>query len=92
MARKKDAKKREDWDDGRTIAPMTGDELPAARRAVYLERTKHGDEMRGTVKVSPTKEEKRALTRGMFIAMLPRLLVVLLGFGIAAVIAVLWLM
>ena len=88
MARKKDAQKREDWDDGRTVAPMTGEELPNYRRVLDGE----GDKRAGAQKVSVTKEERRALMRGMFLAMLPRLLVIFAGFGIAAIIAVLWLM
>lgn len=28
--------KRDDWDNGMTIAPMNGDELPKYRRAIYL--------------------------------------------------------
>lgn len=78
-------KDKEDWDDGRVIAPMNGDELPASRRIFTSKRTEK------RVKSDITRKERRAMTFAMFAALLPRLLIVLLGFGIAAVIVVLWL-
>lgn len=86
----KKKEKREDWDDGRVIAPMNGDELPSYRRAAYS-----GRESKANVKqrrADLTKKEKRAMTRALFSVMLPRILAVLLGFGIVAILMYLWLM
>ena len=33
-------KKKEDWDNGMTIAKMDGNELPSYRRAIYSGRSK----------------------------------------------------
>ena len=43
------------------------------------------------VKVEVTKEERRALRKAMFSVMLPRLLLIIAGFGIAALVIFLWL-
>lgn len=83
-------KKKDDWDDGRVIAPMNGDELPAYRRGAYS-----GREGKKTAKgkyADLTKKEKRAMTRALFAVMLPRLLAITLGFAIVALLMVLWLM
>ncbi|MCI9518570.1 MAG: hypothetical protein HFK08_04840 [Clostridia bacterium] len=83
MKKKKD--NREDWDDGRVVAPMNGDELPFYRRIFASKRTEK------KVKVEVTKEERRALRKAMFSVMLPRLLLIIAGFGIAALVIFLWL-
>ena len=84
-------KKKDDWDDGRTIAPMTGDELPEYRRAMFANRENKRNLPNGG-KSDLTGKERRAMIRAMFAVMLPRLLVVLLGFGLTALILCLWLM
>ncbi|MCI8459467.1 MAG: hypothetical protein HFE46_07370 [Clostridia bacterium] len=65
-----------DWDDGRVVAPMDG---VGGRRAERRER------------IELSKEERKKITRAMFAVMLPRLLIVLLGFGIATCLVLLWL-
>ena len=85
----KKREKKADWDDGRVIAPMNGDELPAYRRAAYSGRPNKRNK---TPDVELTKKEKRALTRALFATMLPRLLVILGSFAIVALILMLWLM
>lgn len=77
---------REDWDNGMTVAPMNG-----------VGRTSRNDDSNSTntkkkVGETYTKKEQKAMTQGMFLAMLPRLLVVLGGFGLAIAVVVLWLM
>ena len=86
---KKKEKKQPDWDDGRVIAPMNGDELPQYRRAAFSNRPSKANNQS---EVDLTKKEKRALMRGLFLAMLPRLLVVLASFAIVALLLFLWLM
>ena len=81
-------KKREDWDNGMTVAPMTGAELPAYRRGILSGRTRNGGKR---VKSDVTKKEQRAMMKAMFQIMLPRLIVVLCGFGLVAVLIWLWL-
>lgn len=53
--------KRDDWDNGMTIAPMNGDELPKYRRAIYLnserrpktrEKKRHNE--KGTARNDPS--------------------------------------
>lgn len=78
--------REEDWDDGRVIAPMNGDELPAYRRGFSFKKRKDRP------KIDITKKEQRQMMRAMFAVMLPRLLIVLLGFGLAAGVVVLWLL
>jgi len=77
---------RDDWDDGRVIAPMNGDELPAYRRGVTIKSGKK------RVKSDVTKKEQRKMILAMFSVMLPRLLIVLAGFAVAAGIVILWLL
>lgn len=78
-------KNREDWDDGRVIAPMNGEELPSYRKGLSLKKGKR-------VKSDITKKEQRKMILAMFSVMLPRLLIVLAGFALAALIVVLWLL
>ena len=85
--KKKD--KKDEWDDGRVIAPMNGDELPAYRRAAYTGRPNKRNK---APSVDLSKKEKRALMRGMFLAMLPRLLVILGSFAIVMLLLMLWLL
>ena len=84
-------KKQDDWDDGRTIAPMTGDELPGYRRALFT-----GRENKRTVKAAGkndiSRKERRAMIRAMFAVMLPRFLVIIAAFGVTALLIWLWLM
>lgn len=68
--------KNDDWDDGRVIAPMDG--VGGNRRA-------KGE------RIEVSKEERRKMTRALYAALLPRLLFILLGFGIAICLVVLWL-
>lgn len=76
----------EDWDDGRVIAPMNGDELPAYRRNISFKRDKKRPQS------DVTRKEQRKMILAMFQVMLPRFLIILLGFGLAAGVVVLWLL
>ena len=87
MAKKE--KKLPDWDDGRTVAPMNGDELPKYRRAIYLNSERRPKNKRE--KSDITRKEQRAMIRAMFEVMLPRVLIVLLCFGVTALLIWLWL-
>ena len=80
----KNKRKNDDWDDGTVIAPMTGEELPAYRRGFFPRRGNR-------VKCDITKKEERKMILGMFAVMLPRLIIVLAGFSLAALFVVLWL-
>lgn len=83
-------KKKDDWDDGRVIAPMNGDELPKYRRMAYLNRAKRpSKEERQKQKLS--KEEKRAVYRAGLQAMLPQFAVIIIGFAVVAGLMYLWL-
>ena len=84
-AMKKKKVSRDDWDDGRVIAPMNGDELPFYRRIFAPKRTEK------KAKVEVTKAERRAMRKAMFAVMLPRLLLIVAGFGITALLIFLWL-
>ncbi len=86
---KKD-KKQEDWDDGRTIAPMNGDELPAYRKAGFANR-ENRKEAAKKEQIEVTKEEERAMRKAMFAVMLPRVIAALVGFGIVWLLMALWL-
>ena len=83
-------KKKDDWDDGRTIAPMTGDELPGYRRALFSGRENKRNLPNGG-KSDVSGNERRAMIRAMFAVMLPRLLIVLAAFGVTALMLWLWL-
>ncbi|MGN1042033.1 MAG: hypothetical protein ACI4SK_00965 [Christensenellales bacterium] len=80
-------KKNDDWDNGMTVAPMNGDELPSYRRATYLNRAKKSAKIKSDV----TKKERRAMTKALFAVMLPRLFVMLAGFGLTALLIWFWL-
>jgi hypothetical protein len=87
---KEKKQKQEDWDDGRTIAPMTGEELPSYRRAAFANReNKRSRKEKTTVELS--KKERRAMTRALFAVMLPRLLIVLAAFTVMFLLMYLWL-
>lgn len=87
---KRKKKDKDDWDPGIVVAPMNGDELPKYRRMAYLNRQKRPE--KGERKKSDlTKKEKRALYRAGFLAMLPQLVIILIGFGIVAVLIYFWL-
>lgn len=88
---KKDKRKTEDWDDGRTIAPMNGDELPPYRRMMYSGRKNKAEHKKDPNRIELTKKERRAMTRAFFLEMLPRLLMVLAGFGVVVLLMYLWL-
>jgi hypothetical protein len=89
MAKKE--KKLPDWDDGRTVAPMNGDELPAYRRHAYSGRQNKAEYKKDRDKVSVTKKERRAMTRAYLSVLLPRLAVILLSFALVAALMFLWL-
>ena len=88
--KKKKKKDKDDWDTGVVIAHMNGDELPKYRRMAYLNRQKRPPKEERK-KSDLTRKEKRALYRAGFLAMLPQLLVILIGFGIVAVLIYFWL-
>ncbi len=82
--------KKEDWDDGRTIAPMTGEELPGYRRAFFMNReNKRVAKEKGQSDFS--RKERRAMIRAMFAVMLPRMLVIIAAFALTALLIWLWL-
>lgn len=81
--------RQDDWDNGMTVAPMNGDELPKYRRAAFQNRENTPRHKRQ--KSDVTRKEQRAMIRAMFEVMLPRLLVILVGFGLTALIIWLWL-
>ena len=87
---KKKKKDKDDWDPGIVVAHMNGDELPKYRRMAYLNRQKRPPKSERK-KSDLTKKEKRAIYRAGFAAMLPQLIVSLVGFGIVAVLIFLWL-
>lgn len=76
--------RQDDWDNGMTVAPMNGDELPKYRRAAFQNRENTPRHKRQ--KSDVTRKEQRAMIRAMFEVMLPRILVVLVGFGLTALI------
>lgn len=68
---------------------MNGDELPKYRRAIYLNSERRPKNKRE--KSDITRKEQRAMIRAMFEVMLPRVLIVLLCFGVTALLIWLWL-
>lgn len=74
-------RKKDDWDDGRVIAPMDNVDSPLSRG-----RRRNADN-----KMDVSKKERRAMIRAMFSVLLPRLLIVLCAFGLIAVLMYLWL-
>lgn len=86
-------KKKDDWDNGMTVARMDGNELPAYRRAIYSARPKRDKSRKANKKQKEevTKKEERAMISGMFAAMLPRILVIFLGFFLTYLLIRLWL-
>lgn len=97
MKRNKNGKKRDggqpEWDDGRTVSPMTagwmpwnvGDRPPRERRGSDR-RTREGD---GEPRLS--RAERRGLLRGMLLAYLPAFLCVAVTFVLLWIFARLWL-
>ena len=77
---------REDWDNGMTVAPMDGVGRPSRKN------DNGSSETQKKVGETYTKKEQKAMTQGMFLAMLPRLIAVLGGFALAIAVVVLWLM
>ena len=83
-------KKKEKWvDDGRTIAPMTGEEIPTQWRGVYTGRVRKKN-LKNNGKSDITKKERRAMTRALFAVMLPRLLIILASFAVMFLVMYLW--
>ena len=77
-------KKKYSDDDGRTIVDMNVDGMPWYT-PTRKDKRKVDDEDR------PTRKEKRAMMGAWFSVYLPRLLAVLVGFGIAIGLIVCWL-
>lgn len=75
-------RKKDDWDDGRTIAPMDG-----VNQMYHRERRKQ----KGSAEIEVSKKERRAMIRAMFAVMLPRVLTVLLSFAAVFLLIFLWL-
>ena len=83
-------KEKQEWvDDGRTIAPMTGEEIPTSSRGFFLGRERKRN--RKGEKSDITRKERRAMVRAMFLVMLPRLLIILACFSLVAGLMYLWL-
>ena len=74
-------RKRDDWDDGRVIAPMDGVRSPFGG----------GGRKDKTNGVKVTKKERRAIVKAFFSIMLPRLLIVLMSFALVGIQMYLWL-
>lgn len=84
--------KKDDWDNGMTVAPMNGDELPKYRRMAYLNRPKKvSKEEKQELRNRYTKKEKKAIVRAGIVTILPRLFIVIGAFAIVAVLMYLWL-
>ena len=62
-----------------------------ARRAIYSGRPKRDKNSAKKDKEEFTKKEERAMIVGMFLAMLPRLLVILAAFAITYLLILFWL-
>jgi hypothetical protein len=83
--------KPDKWeDDGRTISPMTGEELPSYRRAGFSNRENKRN-LKNNGKADLSKKERRAMTRALFAVMLPRLLIILGAFLVVFLLMYLWL-
>ena len=84
-------KKKDEWvDDGHTIVPMTGEEIPSSSRAFFQGRErKRNVKQRG--KSDITGKETRAMIRAVFAIWLPRLLMILASFALVGVIMYFWL-
>lgn len=83
-------KKKEKWvDDGRTIVPMTGEEIPQPSRGFFQgrERKRNAKNRKSDI----TRKERRAMMRAMFAVMLPRFLIILACFALVGGIMYLWL-
>lgn len=82
MSKDKKKKKKYDDDDGRTIADMNVEGMPWYNP--------HRDK-KVAKEEKPTRKEMFAMMRGWFVAYLPRILAVLIGFGLTVGIMALWL-
>lgn len=83
-------KKKEEWvDDGRTIAPMTGEEIPSMSRGFFPGRERKRNRKKG--KSDVTRKERNAMIRAFFAVMLPRLLIVLGCFALVGLLLYFWL-
>lgn len=83
-------KKKEEWvDDGRTIAPMTGEEIPSMSRGFFPGRERKRN--RKNAKSDVTRKERNAMIRAFFAVMLPRLLIVLGCFALIGLLLYFWL-
>ncbi len=78
----KKQKKRYDDDDGRTIADMNVEGLPWYSK--YADKKVDKQD-------KPTRREFFAMIRGWFVAYAPRILAVLVGFGLTIALLVCWL-
>lgn len=84
-------KKKEEWvDDGHTIVPMTGEEIPPSSRAFFPGRERKRN-VKNRGKSDITGKETRAMIRAFFAVMLPRFLIILCSFALVAVIIYFWL-
>lgn len=76
-------KKKYADDDGRTIADMNVDGLPWYNPSASDKKVAKEDR--------PTRKETRAMMRAWFSVYFPRILAIIIGFGLAAGITVCWL-
>ena len=76
-------KKKYADDDGRTIADMNVDGLPWYSPTAKDKKVAEEDK--------PTRKERHAMMRAWFSVYLPRILAIVIGFGLAAGITVCWL-
>ena len=76
-------KKKYADDDGRTIADMNVDGMPWYNRNKADKKIAEEDR--------PTRKERRAMMRAWFVIYLPRILAIIVGFGLAAAVVVCWL-
>lgn len=77
-------KKRKDDDDGRTVVDMNVDGMPWYNPTADKNKKVDPED-------KPTKKEMRAMIGAWFAAYLPRLLAVLVGFGLTVALLICWL-
>lgn len=81
-------KKKEKWvDDGRTIVPMTGKEIPTMSRGFFTGRERRKNAKKSDI----TRKERNAMIRAFFVVMLPRFLIILGCFALVGLLMYFWL-
>lgn len=81
----------DDWDDGRTVAPMSAGWMPWNAGNHPPKKEKKKETSRGSADPGLTKGERRSLICGMFRAYLPAFLCIAASFLLLWFVARLWL-